>query len=95
MHTNLQWVGVFINYLTFSDLFCKYPNAMVGVALYSRFYIMYTSVYLHNMHKKKACGLVVASPALLTREKLKGMIWSFIIGGNVKLLVSIFVYDYQ
>ena len=47
---------------------------MVGVVLYFRFYIMYTCVYLHNVQKKKACGLVVASPALLIREKLKGLL---------------------
>ena len=48
---------------------------MVGVALYFRFCIMYICVYLHNVQKeKKACGLVVTSPAFLNREKLKGLL---------------------
>jgi len=52
---------------------------MVGVALYFRFCIMYTSalctlLFIYITCKKKACGLVVSSPVYLTRERLKGLL---------------------
>jgi len=42
-----------LSFLKFSEFFCKYPNGMVGVALYFRFYIMYTCVYLNNVQKRE------------------------------------------
>ena len=47
-----EWVYLLIFFLI-SECFSKYLNSMMRVALYFRFCILYTSVYLHNLPKRK------------------------------------------